>query len=224
MNSENKQIKGKNKRISYLMYDFVKITGAIPMLLYMRTKVIDVGDQKHTKLKGGFLISSNHMSFMDPIIVHCAFWNRRLNCLATKELYSTKLKNFFFTHMHCIKVDKENFSMKSFHDVKDYLKRDKIVVVFPEGQVNRDTNNMLAFKSGAILMAQQSSKPIVPVYIVKREKWYHRQIVLIGEPLDVREICGPMPTMDDLKKANDILREREIELMEYYLSKGEATV
>ena len=219
MNSTNKQIKKRNKN-SYFFYNFVKITGAIPTILYIRTKVIPFGNTKPSKIKGGVLISANHVSFIDPVIIHCVFSNRKLHCLATKELFSSKLKNFFFTQMHCIKVDKDNFSMNSFHEVRDLLKADKAVVIFPEGQVNHEVGEVLAFKSGAILMAHQSNKPILPVYIVKREKWYHRQKVIVGDPVDIRSICGMMPTMDQLKKANDILREKEIELMEFYL-KGE---
>ncbi len=219
MNSTDNPKKKQNKK-SYFLYNFVKITGAIPTLLYMRTKVITLGKTKPIKIKGGIVISSNHVSFIDPVIIHCVFGNRKLHCLATKDLFSSRLKNFFFTQMHCIKVDKDNFSMQSFHEVRDLLKADKAVVIFPEGQVNHEVGEVLAFKSGAILMAHQSNTPILPVYIVKREKWYHRQTVIVGDPLDVRSICGKMPTMDQLKKASDILREKEIELMEYYL-KGE---
>ena len=218
MNSKNEQ-KTKNKKRSYFFYNFVKITGAIPTLIYMRTRVISPNNQKNSKIKGGVVITSNHVSFIDPVIIHCVFAGRNLHCLATKELFSSKAKNFFFTQMHCIKVDKDNFSMQSFHEVRNLLKAEKAVVIFPEGQVNHELGEVLAFKAGAILMAHQSNKPVLPVYIVKREKWYQRQTVVVGEPLDIRAICGGMPTMDQLKLASDTLREKEIELMEYYINK-----
>ena len=46
--------------------------------------------------------------------------------------------------MHCIQVDKENFSMDSFHEVIRRLKDDKVVLIFPEGQVNRNEKEILA--------------------------------------------------------------------------------
>ena len=213
---KNNNVKGSaKKKDGNFLYDFVKITGALPILAYLRTKVICVGDTKPSKLKGGMMISSNHISFADPMILLTVFWNRRLYSLATQDLFSTKLKRFFFTRMHCIEVNKENFTMHSFHAVRDALKADKAVVIFPEGQVNQ-TNEMLTFKSGAILMAHQSDKPILPVYIVKNDKWYHRQKVLVGDPINIREICGSIPSISDLKKASDLLQKKEIELMEYY--------
>lgn len=217
MNSKDNQKKKENKiKKSYFLYNFVKVTGALPALVWMKPKVICVGEGKGVKVKGGVMITSNHVSFFDPVLIHCVFWRRRLHILATKDLYSSRMKNFFFTRMHCILVDKQNFSMNSFHDVCDYLKAEKAVVIFPEGQVNKTGSEVLGFKSGAVLMAYKSGKPILPVYIIKKEKWYQRRVVLVGEPIDVRTLCGDNPSMADLQRASDLLRQKEVELLEYY--------
>lgn len=215
--TEKTQKKKKKKRIGNFWYDFVKATAFFPVLLFYRHKTVRVGTTDPTKLKGAALISCNHISFCDPILLHCAFWRRRLRMLATKDLYNTKLKAWFFDHMQCIVVDKENFSMRSLHAVCDSLKEGKLVTIFPEGGVNRqDSREMLTFKSGAALMAFQSNAPIVPVCIVKRKHWYNRQIILVGDPVNVREICGDRPSLADLNKASEHLREKEMELMEHY--------
>ncbi len=217
MNSVNNSQKNKKKKrfLPNFCYDFVKITGAIPTLIWFRTKVFRPFKTKTPR--GGVLISANHKSLIDPIIVHTAFSSRRLHSLATKDLYNTKTKAKFFNLMNCIMVDKENFSLSSFHDVVNRLSDGKAVVIFPEGKLNReDGNALLAFKSGAVLMAHKAKAPILPVYIVKREKWYHRQHVIIGDPVDVRAIAGDMPTMEALDRASSYLRDREIELREYY--------
>lgn len=224
MNSTTEQKKPQkenNKKkhtrpFEYFLYDFVKITGALPMLLFMRTKTVYVGEKKSKKIRGGALLSSNHVSFLDPVIVHTALWRRRIHCVATKELYDTPLKNFFFQSMHCIKVDRENFSMSTFHGVKEGLDKEKLVLIFPEGQVNHQEGTVLAFKSGAILMAHRCNKPIVPIYIAKRNKWYERQKVMIGTPVDIRSLCGSIPTMDQLNSASEYLHQKEIELQEKY--------
>ena len=125
----------------------------------------------------------------------------------------------FFKQMHCIIVDKENFSLASFREVVECLDDGKLVVIFPEGKLNDDSpNTVLAFKSGAVLMAHKASAPILPMYIIKREKWYHRQRIVVGQAIDIREILGKMPTMQQLNDMSDMLREKEIELREYYES------
>ena len=219
MNSEknlkdNKQ--KKNKKYGNFYYDFVKVTGALPVLLWMRPKILRPYGKK--KLKGGVLISANHRSYLDPIIVHCAFSGRRLHSLATKDLFNTKLKSAFFNRMHCIEVDKDNFTLSAFHEIVTRLKDGKAVVIFPEGQINtsQNANSLLTFKSGAALMAHKSAAPILPVYIVKREKWYQRQRIVVGEPVDIRAMVGDTPTMADFSRVSEYLRDKEMELMEYY--------
>ena len=218
MNSTKKSNKRnpKKKIGQYFLFDFVKITGAPSALLWTRPKVYRTGDKKSSKIKGGVLISANHISFEDPIILLCTFWNRRMASLVTKNMFQTRFLEFFFKGMHCIPVDKENFSMSSLHAVFEYLSADKAVLIFPEGRVNLKDSEMSSFKSGAVLMAYRSQKPILPVYLVKTEKWYHRRKVVIGEPFDVVAALGDRPTMQDMARVSEELRQKELELCEYY--------
>lgn len=206
----------KKHKIGYnFCYDFVKITGALPVLAWIRPKVIY--PYGRPKLKGAVLISANHRRFLDPIIVHTAIKWRRLHCLATTGLYDTKLKARFFKLMHCIEVDKNNFSIASFHDVVTRLEEGKAVVIFPEGQINDGTDKkVLAFKSGAVLMAHKSGAPILPMYIVKKEKWYQRQKIVVGELFDVGTVLGRAPSIADLSEVSALLREKELALLDYY--------
>lgn len=210
MNSKDKCKTKKKRKTGNLLYDFVKVTGAIPALIWMRPKILYIG--KRPKIKGGFLIAANHVSFTDPIIMHCVFWRRRLNCVATKELYKGKLSTFFFNHMHCIMVDKENFKMSTFYTVCERLQEDKAVVVFPEGQVNHNTDEIMPFKSGAILMAYKAKKPIVPVYINKCTKWWERRVAVVGEPMEINTTGAMFPSMEEVRQINYRLQEKELEL------------
>lgn len=212
----------KKKRRRYFLFDFVKITGAIPVLLFFRLKKLYLSNTKPEKIKGAVLISSNHVTFSDPIIINCLFWRRRVRFLATKELYGTKLSAWFFRHIHCIPVDRENFSMQSMHEVCDGLKGGGAISIFPEGKVNRDeTKPVLTFKWGAAMMAVKGNAPIVPVYIVKRKHWYNRQVVVLGDKIDLKALYGENPTLLDLQKASEYLQQKENELMHYYQTQCE---
>ena len=70
-----------------------------------------------------YLIAPNHNGFTDIMIVANAFWNRRLRFVATKDLYTNKFRRFLFNGLFaCIDVDKQNVSMKTFKNVKDWYK------------------------------------------------------------------------------------------------------
>ncbi len=214
MSTNNKQKKNEKKLGEHFGYDFVKITGLPAAALITRPRVIQVGKQPLPK--GGYMISANHCSFWDPIVVLIAFWKRRVYSLITKDLYKNRLMTFLLNNIHCIQVDKDNFSINSFHEVTKQLGRGQVVLIFPEGQVNLDAKDMTAFKSGIILMAHRAKVPIVPMYLVPAKRWYHQHVVLIGDPIDIRERCGFMPSVDELGAIGDFVQTKQEQLKNYY--------
>ena len=205
----------KTKKRNYFFYNFVKITGA-PTILWMRPKVLSIGNTKIKDIKKGAVIVANHNSFLDPIFCLCVFWRRTVHFIATKDLYRTKIMDFFLRNVQCIQVDKENFSMSCFHEVKEVLENDKLVLIYPEGGVSVGDNDLKSFKSGSILMAHKANKPIIPMYIVKGKKWYNRWHCVLGDPIDVREMCGTFPTLEKIDEVCALLREKEEELKNFY--------
>ena len=204
--------KEKNKK-SYFFYDFVKATAAIPGLLWFRQKCIYVNENAKKRIKGGALLVSNHSSNIDPIILMFGIYYRRHHFIATKELFDNKLKRFLFENFHCIEIDRDNFGISVFRDIIDLLKRDKLVVMFPEGHITNN-NEVLKFKSGVVLMALNARKPILPVYIKVRKNPWHRQYIIIGEPIDPSEMLPKIPSLSDMDKVAELLQEKENELKE----------
>lgn len=214
----------QEKKIPTVYHDFVKITGFPFALLYLRPKVMEAGTAKISQIRNGVLITANHIRFDDPILLLTAFWRRRLRFLASKELFRNKRMNFFFTRMLCISVDRDNFNMRSFHKVCDSLKQGHAVVIFPEGKINTSQTELLDFKSGSVFMAYQSQTPILPVFIAPPKKWYHRRVIVVGDPVDVRALCGTVPSMDTVRQATEQLRQKELELKNYYFQHTERTL
>ena len=204
-------MKEKRKVNNYLFYDFVKITAAIPGLLWFRTKKIYVSKRAKEKIKGGALLVSNHSGDIDPIILMFAVWYRRHHFIATTDLFNTKIKRLLFERFHCIEIDKNNVSMNAFREIVGRLQNDKLVSIFPEGYLTRN-EEIQKFKSGVVLMAVTAKKPIIPVYIKKRKNFFQRQRVVIGEPINPIEMCGTMPSLAEMEKISENLREKEQEL------------
>ena len=166
-------MKKKNKKVSKFFqifdyrifgYEFIKITGGLPIVLWYRIKKFYV-NKKQKKLLNHepYLIAPNHNGFTDIMIVANAFWNRRLRFVATKDLYTNKFRRFLFNGLFaCIDVDKQNVSMKTFKNVKDALARGHCVPVFPEGTINKTKDIIMPFKYGAVKMAKSSDAYLVP--------------------------------------------------------------
>ena len=206
-----------NKRKYNFWYDFVKVTGLIPALIWIRPKVIRLGEESK-KVKGGVLIASNHVTYVDPIILHCAFLKRRLFSVATKDVCKTKLRKFFFSMANCIIIDKQNFALASLREICDVLKQEKAVVIFPESSVSKE-ENINSYKSGFVLMSLLSKKPILPVCIIKRKRWFERMKIVIGEPINVSDICGNTQTVEELEKVSELLQQKEQEMLTAFRDK-----
>ena len=91
----------------YFPYDFVKVTGALPAIIYLRLKKHYLNGKKQKGLfKGPAIIVSNHATYIDPIIIMVATWNRRTSFIATEDLFGTKIRSFFFSAIRCIKINR----------------------------------------------------------------------------------------------------------------------
>lgn len=217
MKSNEKNKKRKKRRVGAgwtILYEFIRFTGAIPMAIFLRPKIIRLG--KKQKLKGAIMMA-NHAGFLDPIVLQYTHIPRRIWSLATNELFSNPLKKFIFKSFLCIPVDRENVTIDMYHSVSDVLQAGKILAMFPEGRINVDDNTEIKkFKGGVALFAIMNKAPIIPAYIVKKTKWYQRQKVVIGEPIFLENICNGTPSLKDMEYVSEYLQTKEQELADYY--------
>ncbi len=127
----------------FFFYDFVKVTGALPVFLFFRYRTVFTDVSVRKALGGPLLIVSNHASYVDPVIVMRSLWRRRVVFMATRDLYRTRLGAWFFRHVHCIEVDKENVGLDTIKKVVSELKAGRAVAMFPEGSVEESKKTPL---------------------------------------------------------------------------------
>jgi len=203
-------MKKKIFSIKYLAYDFIKLTAGIPGLIYHRPKIMYESKAARKKQWGGAIAIANHLGFFDPIYVQYALWYRRHRFICLKKFFESKAGRLFKLFM-CIPIDKENFNITSFHTVIDCLEADWLVSMFPEGRVNDGSGEMAVFKSGVIVMALKSKKPIIPIYVQGKKHWYDRIKIMIGEPISLENQRMSFSLVDktaaDLKDKEEYLKK-----------------
>ena len=200
----------------YFIYDFIKITGVIPMALWLRPKVYYKGDKREIKKVKSTLIMSNHTGMLDAVIIHFAFAYRRLWFLALDSMFKKKFDKWFFTNLNCIEINRENMNISSYNNMVKYLKKDKAVCIFPEGQIESNRDNIQQFKLGITFIAILNKTPIIPVYIARRKSFWHREKIVVGDPIYLHENCGEIPTMSEIENAGKILYKKEQELKQFF--------
>ena len=208
---KNKQ-ENKSKLFSYknFIYDFVKITAAIPTYIWCRPKFLYISKNAKKRIRGGALLIANHTGFCDPIYLMVAVWYRRHHFVCLKKFFEGK-SAWWFKQFGCIPIDKDSFDMESFRNIVSHLNSGDLVSIFPEGHVNGGAGDMDVFKSGVVMMAIKSRKPIVPVYIKPKKHWYSRLVVAVGEPVSVKNL-GEKQTFSGIDALALKLRDKENEL------------
>ena len=205
------QKKAKLFSLRCLLMDLIRITGALPGLVWLRPKIRYTAKQAKKRLRGGVLVIANHTSFIDPACMMYVLWYRRLYFVCHQAFVETKAGPFFRAAGCLIPINADNFSVGSFRSITESLRDGKAVTLFPEGHVNKG-DEMLEFKSGMVLISMQSKRPIVPVYLKPRRHWYSRLKAVVGEPVDITALSEGRPAFSKIQEVTALLRKHEEEL------------
>jgi len=191
---------GKAFSLKKLSFDFGRLLVFL-MNLHFRVKV---KNKKNKKIKGGYIIVSNHSMFKDPLILINAFKNRRIRILAAEIVFDGhKVRSHLMRKMGIIRIDRSKYDIDAVTKCIDVLKGHGVLVVFPEGHIDRE-NGVKAFKGGAAFMAQQANVPILPVFI-EPKRHHLRYRVHIGEVIKTNEICTNKYSVTELEKLSETI-------------------
>lgn len=123
--------------------------------------------------QGGVLIACNHVSYLDPPLVHSSVPRRMVHSMAKKRLFKHPFLNWFMTTVGTICVDDVRFR-KTLTEAVLALADGDCVVVFPEG--TRSGDGILKKGGwGTVSIAIRSNCTIVPAAITGSEKAFPRE-------------------------------------------------
>jgi len=170
-------------------------------LVSIRPKVIG---GKHILKGQPIILAGNHTSYLDSFAL--GYTTRRdLLYIVKKELHEGPFK-LIFKLVGTIPVDRQNKGNKgSLVKAEEALKQNRIIVIFPEGTINKTNEIIMPFKYGAVSLAKKSGAYIVPFAIKGKFKLFKRTVTIkLGEPYKIN---------DDLDKENKKLEQKVIKLL-----------
>ncbi len=112
---------------------------------------------------GGGLIASNHVSFLDPIIVGTT-WKEDVHFLARDSLFKIPILGSCFTHFNVHPVARGELSLSAVKTICRLCKEGKKVILFPEGR-RSDTDSFQKAKGGIGFLAMRAGVPVIPCYV-----------------------------------------------------------
>jgi len=139
---------------------------------------------------GPALICANHSSYSDPVILAFAFgMNNFMRFMAKIELMRIPVLGYLLKIAGIFGVDRGNADVNAVKTAMKTLKSGDKVVIFPEGTRIGENEDSSA-KTGAIMLASKTGVPIVPVFIPREKRLFHKVDVVIGKPYMVEKVRG----------------------------------
>ena len=177
-----------------LWYDFLRVVCRIGAVVIFR---IRCEGRQHIPPHGPVLVLSNHQSHLDPVLVGLAC-DRRLNYLARETLFRFAPFRWLINSLDAIPIDREGVGLAGLKETLKRLKRDEMVLIFPEGTRSED-GEVAALKPGFCALAKRAKAPLLPVAIdgawhswPKHELLPRRTVIHVqfGRPIRPEEITA----------------------------------
>ncbi|MGN0799416.1 MAG: lysophospholipid acyltransferase family protein [Christensenellales bacterium] len=197
-----------------MLYLLIKWT--IGQLILLVTRPIVYGRQ-NLRVKGKAIFIANHRSMWDPLILALVS-PRNIHFMAKKELFESKVGNFFFRSLYAFPVNRHNVDLQSLKNALKVLDKGEVFGIFPEGK-RAVTDSLDEFEKGAAFLAIRSGAPVIPIYIHPDTSRQIRPVMLVGKPIDVSSIVATANksslidvVTDELSDSIDALRSELEEL------------
>jgi len=219
---KQEKLRAWTQRVSYVLFrSFSRFMSVLWFDLHAEGR-------HHFPADGGGLILSTHQSVLDPVLVGL-LCKRRLNYLARKTLFKSRLFAAIIRHLDAIEIDREGGGLGGLKETLQRLRRGELVLMFPEGTRTKN-GQVQSVKPGFVAVARRSRVPLIPVAIVgafdvipKGSKLPRRRSikVVIGESLKPEDIAelDDHQLMLKLQSQLEWCHQRGEELRSYYSNK-----
>ncbi len=119
--------------------------------------------KENVPLKGGFVLVSNHQSFLDPIL-NGLFLDREMYYLARRSLFGNKFFKMLSFSLNAMSVERGAADVRAMREVIAALKQGRGIVLYPEA-TRTDDGRIRDFKAGAAILAKRANVCIVPALV-----------------------------------------------------------
>lgn len=192
--------------LNYYAASFYLFGALVFVKLFYRLKVIGA---EHIPQRGPILFVSNHLSFIDWVLLIAAIPFRELTFVVWYRYFNLPVIKKLFQHQHHIPIAGKHENLvyfkESFPLILQSLASEKAIVFFPEGSVSPN-GDLQVLKTGLLNIIADYKGPIIPIVIKglwgsvwstdplrfqgKKilARWQQRLLVevIIGEPLTIK--------------------------------------
>jgi 1-acyl-sn-glycerol-3-phosphate acyltransferase len=163
---------------------------------YLSYRVVNRDNLMNLDDDCGYVVASNHVSFLDPPLVGIAF-RENIYYFARKTLFDKAFAGWMLRRMWAIPVNQAQPEMSTLKHIIQLLKDKQKVVIFPEGERTHDGNMKEVGQAGVGMMVEKSRARVLPVRLFGPEKALPRTsnkvkrvpvTLVVGEAMDLSDL------------------------------------
>jgi 1-acyl-sn-glycerol-3-phosphate acyltransferase len=175
-----------------MLYSIVRPIVTLLVKLLFR---LEVSGRQYLPARGGFILASNHLSYLDPVVLGVAS-PRKLNFMAKRDLFTNRLFSAFIGALGAIPLKRNHADLSALRGGLQLLKEGTALVLFPQG-TRREPSKAYP---GVGFLAVNAGVPIIPARIQGTEtampkgRRFIRPAkvkICFGEPIFVERRCKP---------------------------------
>lgn len=148
-----------------MLNNILRFLAAILAKLIFRLKVCG---KKNIPKKGGFILASNHISYLDPIILG-ASCPRKLNFMAKSELFANPVFARFLFKIGVFPVKRKSADISAIKEAIRRVNAGKALLLFPEGSRRQNAEESQP-QAGIGFLASKTDAPVIPVFVKGTDK------------------------------------------------------
>ena len=130
------------------------------------------------------VLCGNHAHAADPIMMRLALpKNVCVRIMAKKELMDAPVLGRFLERLGAFPVDRGESDLNAVRTAIKSIKDGAHLLVFPEGTRVEHEGDVRP-RGGVVMIAMRTGAPLLPVYVGKRRKLFHKTHIIFGEPFE----------------------------------------
>jgi len=191
------KIKLKRPKAFHVFYSFLKL---ILTILFKMLYRVEVSGYENIPKNGKFILCSNHLSYVDPLII-VGYFSRHVYFMAKKEVFNIRVLGEIISFLNAFPVDRNSIDRKAIKNSCEVLNSEEVLCMFPEG--TRSTEGVIRDgHKGVGLISIFSSCPILPMALSGTNKIIQKPRKRIFFP-KVKIIYGNLIDTGPIIKEND---------------------
>lgn len=169
--------------------------------------------------QGGVLLVSNHVSYLDPVIIASSI-NRELHFIGADNYFRIPCLGWLFTQLNGFPVKRGTPDRQALQKALSHLQEGKALLIFPEGTRSAD-GTFGEIKSGVSFIIHRSNVPTIPVFLKGAERLMPhgskfirptKLAVTFGSPLDFAKLRGIHKKQELYRRMSEQIRQAIVAL------------